>query len=329
MKKLFSLFIILATLSCSTTDDLVNPTTQSPVDVYVSGIKNSYATYWKNNQEFQLSGGLDIRADTISVSNNNIHVLGVKYLNQNDKEFFYWKNNEITNLTEAFSTPEQIVKRITGMEIVGEDVYFVGYTKMPLITAEIYSLVYWKNGVKTVLSTTNKYDNSRIKVLNNDVYITGSNTSNSTGVYVNNIFQSVPDNVNLNGISFKNNEVYVYGSIYNQIEFKGYYKNISTGSEVILPALSRINRLVFEMDDNYSSSTTDILKNETSIYSGTPSIQDSFVLNQNVYVLNNIYGFNNNECKLIINNTSVFNFIFSSNLSFSENSFRGLFVVQN
>lgn len=48
MKKLFSLLVILLTLiSCSNVDDVNNPSTQDPIDVYVAGSKNNQACYWK------------------------------------------------------------------------------------------------------------------------------------------------------------------------------------------------------------------------------------------------------------------------------------------
>lgn len=290
MKKLISLLIIILTFSCNSVGDEVNPDTQEPVDVYVGGQKNNQACYWKNNQVVFLDNGINSSADTIFVANNDVHVLGKRYGDNWITDYLYWKNDVLTNLNETFETPDQMVISITGMDVVGDDVYFVGYTKNPLITAEFYDLVYWKNGLKTVLETAiaNPTIGPKIKIVNNTVYVMG-NTSNCTdscyGIYVNGVFQSVPAGVQLEDLATNGSEVYVFGT--NFTTNSGYYKNITTGVETTITTISSVENFQFDMGNLYYSSLFEIYKNATSIYA-TPQndILITFkVLENNMYVI--------------------------------------------
>lgn len=173
MKNLLSLFSILVLVvasSCSNEDSPNNQQTQNPVDVYVLGQKNGRVCYWKNNQPTVLNQtSVDSTySKKILVSNANVHVLGYSQSSQ-----LYWKNGVVTNLTSTFSDNSQTLRAITDMEVVGNDVYFVGYTKNPEITAEIYDLAYWKNGQKTIVAANvSAIGTSFMTVVNNDVYIT-------------------------------------------------------------------------------------------------------------------------------------------------------------
>lgn len=290
MKKLISLLVILLTFSCNSVDEEVNPDTQEPVDVYVGGQKSNQACYWKNNQQFLLNGGEGASADTLFVANNDVHVLGKKFTNGFIPEYLYWKNNVLTNLSETFGTPDQMILSITGMDVEGDDVYFVGYTKNPMITAEFYDLVYWKNGLKTVLETAiaNPTIGPKIKIVNNTVYVMG-NTSNCTascyGVYVNGIYQSVPDGVQLEDLVLDGSDVYVYGTNFNTNN--GYYKNITTGVETNITTISSVENFQFDMGNLYYSTLFEIYKNATSIYAAPQNdILITFkILENNMYVI--------------------------------------------
>ena len=256
MKKIvIVLLLIISFIQISCSSDIENnTTTANPVDVYVVGKKNSNAAYWKNNQEVLLNNGIGCEADMLMVSNGNIHVFGKKQLDNWTTQFMYWKNNVATNLTETFNTPAQFVRSITGMDVVGEDVYFVGYTKNPLIAAEIYDFVYWKNGNKTVIDgATNPTFKSKIKVVNNIVYVIGNKSNcfnNCHGVFVNGVFQAVPVGVLLNGITVKDNQVYVYGKNNNSTSV--YLKNLTTGTESNIPSISNAIKLLFDNDNLYN-----------------------------------------------------------------------------
>lgn len=328
MKKLLSLFLLLILmlhLSCNSDD--INPSTQNPVDVYVAGVKNYSATYWKNNQPYLLSGGDGGEATKICVSNNNVHVLGKKTSDNWITEYLHWENGNLTNLNTSFNTPEQHVRSITDMEVVGNDVYFVGYTKNPLLTAERYELVYWKNGVKTVLD--NNIDNptfqAKIKVVNNTVYVIGNTSScfNSChGIYVNNVFQSVSVGVLLKDITVKENQAYVYGTITSSNT--GFYKNMATGDETTLTTIPYVFKLLFDDNNTYIADGVNIFKNNTQIYSSSffSFYLDFIALNDNVYILKREGDFGTLDA-LYINDINVFQ-IFGN-----QGKFNSLAVVQN
>jgi hypothetical protein len=330
MKKLISLFIILLTISCSTVDDL-NTSTQNPVDVYIAGVKTNNAAYWKNNQSYLLTGGSGGEATKICVSNNNIHILGKITSDNWITEYLHWENGNLTNLNTLFNTPGQYVHSITDMEVVGDDVYFVGYTKNPLIAAEIYELAYWKNGVKTVLDNNinNPTFQAKIKIVNNTVYVIGYTSScfNSChGIYVNNVFQSVSVGILLKGLAVNDNQVYVYGT--NTTTNTGFYKNLATGVEtnVSFPGDDDLILLCFDNDNMYYSYNTQIYKNGALFYQlptvvgiTFPSIQDFFVLNNNLYKI--IGGLSNNQT-IDVNGTTV-------QTSSSGENFKSLYIVHN
>ena len=326
MKKLISLFVILLTISCSTVDDL-NTSTQNPVDVYIAGVKNYSATYWKNNQPYLLSGGSGGEATKICVSNNNVHVLGKKTLDNWITEYLYWENGNVTNLNASFNTPAQHVRSITDMEVVGNDVYFVGYTKNPLIAAEIYELVYWKNGVKTVLDNNinNPTFQAKIKVVNNTVYVIGytSNCFNSChGIYVNNVFQSFSVGVLSKDITVKENQVYVYGTI--TTTNTGFYKNMATGVETTLTTIPSVYKLLFDNNNTYVADGVNIFKNNTQIYSSSffSFYIDFIALNNNVYILKREGDFGTFDA-LYVNDVNVFQ------IFVDQGKFNSLTVVQN
>lgn len=327
INKLVSLLFAIILIGCTDVDDLVNSSAQNPVDVYIAGVKNHSATYWKNNQPYLLSGGDGGEANKICVSNNNVHVLGKKTSDNWITEYLHWENGNLTNLNTLFNTPGQYVHSITDMEIVGNDVYFVGYTKNPLISAEIYELVYWKNGVKTVLDNNinNPTFQAKIKVVNNVIYVIGytSNCFNSChGIYVNNAFQSVYVGDLLKDITVKENQVYVYGT--NTTTNTGFYKNMATGVETNLTTIPSVYKLLFDNNNTYVADGVNIFKNNTQIYSSSffSFYIDFIALNNNVYILKREGDFGTFDA-LYVNDVNVFQ------IFVDQGKFNSLTVVQN
>lgn len=323
-----ALFTGLLQISCS--EDLVDNDAQAnnSVDVYVAGQKNSEACYWKNNQLVLLdSGGITAPiANKIIVANNDVYVLGIGVGTTTTETFpMFWKNGVLTNLKTSLSTNEEEVMAITDFEIVGNDVYFAGYTKRRIITFEDYSLAYWKNGVKTTVHNYGGYtqNNSKIKIANNTVYITGTNTRNGNinGFYANNVFNEIPNSI-LNGLTVNNNEVYVYGTLNN----RDYYKNINTNSETTFPAtISAISKMLFDNNNLYFTNGASIYKNGTMYDEGQENgsiIMDFKILNNNNYKITQV-GITGYVSYLTING------IETSQIPDSQGTFLSLFVVQN
>ena len=286
MKKLILLLIITLSVSCNS-DDIINPTTQDSVDVYVTGSKNNQACYWKNNVLVMLDvGELSNQTSTqkIIVSNNDVYVLGTAYFPNTDRtEYLFWKNNILTNLSATYLTSNATVLLISDMEIVNNDVYFVGFVQ----EESGPKIAYWKNGQRTVLgSIDNLIDNPKIKVLNNNIYIT-SKVNNVEGYYVNGTFNEL-ENTFLEGLTTNNNQVYVYGGKTNGTN--GYYKNVTTGTETIVSTLNIISKLELDMNNEYYSNGQEIYENTTLIHavpSNAYNIYDFSVLNGNLYLIEN------------------------------------------
>lgn len=331
MKKiLLTLILFSSLLQISCSEDLVNTDTptNNAVDVYVAGQKNNQACYWKNNQPVLLdSGGITAPlANKIIVANNDVYVLGIGVGATTTETFpMFWKNGVLTNLKTSLGTDGEEVMAITDFEIVGNDIYFVGYTKRRIITFEDYSLAYWKNGVKTTVHNYGGYaqNNSKIKIANNTVYITGTNTGsgNINGFYANNVFNEIPNSI-LNGLTVNNNEVYVYGTL-NNID---YYKNINTNSETTFPAtVSAISKMLFDNNNLYFTNGASIYKNGTLYDEGQENggtIMDFKILNNNNYKITQV-GITGYISYLTING------IETSQIPDSQGTFLSLFVVQN
>jgi len=330
MKKiLLTLMVFTGLLQISCSEDLVDtdtPTNNS-VDVYVAGQKNSQACYWKNNQLVLLdSGGITApTANKIIVANNDVYVLGIGVGTTTTETFpMFWKNGVLTNLKTSLSTDGEEVMTITDFEVVGNDVYFVGYTKRRIITFEDYSLAYWKNGVKTVVRDYGAYVQNypKIKAVNNTVYIAASNTGALTlnGYYTNNVFTEIPF-ATLTGLAKNNNEVYAYGTANSG----GYYKNITTGTETSFPAVAAISSMFFENNNVYLTDVASIYKNGVLHDAGQPQlggIMDFKILNNNTYKITQV-GIDSYISYLTINGVE------AAELPDSQGTFLSLFVVQN
>lgn len=330
MKKiLLTLMVFTGLLQISCSEDLVDndtPTNNS-VDVYVAGQKNSQACYWKNNQLVLLdSGGITApTANKIIVANNDVYVLGIGVGTTTTETFpMFWKNGVLTNLKTSLSTDGEEVMAITDFEVVGNDVYFVGYTKRRIITFEDYSLAYWKNGVKTVVRDYGAYVQNypKIKAVNNTVYIAASNTGALTlnGYYTNNVFTEIPF-ATLTGLAKNNNEVYAYGTANSG----GYYKNITTGTETSFPAVAAISSMFFENNNVYLTDVASIYKNGVLHDAGQPQlggIMDFKILNNNTYKITQV-GIDSYISYLTINGVE------AAELPDSQGTFLSLFVVQN
>jgi hypothetical protein len=166
--------------------ELVNDTTKnstatgiivSDTDVYICGMINNVATYWKNGIAHSLAGGISTLA--ITISGSDIYVTGITYANGNTSAA-YWKNGVLVNLSDnaKYVFP-------TTIAVNGNDVYVAGTSFTPIIMA-VENLVYWKNGIETILGPTlsqpELYSAGTISMALNgsDIYITGSANTGST-----------------------------------------------------------------------------------------------------------------------------------------------------
>ena len=328
-----SIAILILNASCSKVENVISPPkTVGPVDVYVAGKKDNHACYWKNNQEIILDNGTMSRSNAtkIIVSNGDVYVLGTYQMGFNPApNYVYWKNGLMTNISNTFSASLDSVDNIADMEIVGNDVYFLGYTTQTTLTGNTASFVYWKNGVKTTvadyLNLNGLFNFGQIKIVNNTVFIIGAKDIADTitkGYFINNNF--TPSFQTLNGITVNGLDVYVYGGNFNPSNL--YYKNLITGQEVSFFPANEIIKMVYDDADKYTSDYHNVLKNDTTIYSvplpAFDRVKDFEVLNGNTYIISQLGDFGTYD-HLYINNVDVLNF--QSNFS----SMNDIAIVQN
>lgn len=336
MKKVLLAFILLTGLlqtSCSS--DLVSETTTTTinsVDVYVAGQKDNQACYWKNNQPVLLEseGIFGTIANKIIVHNDDVYVLGQGVsTNPLQAPPLFWKNGVLTNLKTNLSNDTEEVTSITDFEVVGNDVYFVGYTRKTIVAFEDYSLFYWKNTIQTLVHNYGGYaqNQARIKVTNNTVYVTGTNNGNVNttgqidGYYANGAFNPIQNSI-LTGLAADNNTIYTFGSLNES----GYYKNITTNSETTIPTTTTgITKMDFDNNNMYLTDGAHIYKNgvlfdEGQIAGGT--IYDFKILNDNIYKITQagVFSF---ISYLTINGVE------TMSLPNSDGSFLSIYVVQN
>ena len=122
-------------------------------DVYVAGnIQSSIplAVYWKNGTQVPLPNtGLPTSASSIAVSGSNVYVAG----NVNGGASGYWTNGTPTPFSNTNpGLPVQIA-------VNGTDVYAAGDTALPTVNNN-YVAAYWKNGTRSMLSTSAAYSNA-------------------------------------------------------------------------------------------------------------------------------------------------------------------------
>ena len=335
MKNIFhylSIIALMLTVSCST-NSTTNPPTKNPVDVYVAGRKNGKACYWKNNQIVVLDNEImsNSNATKIIVSNGDVYVLGTYVADiAPTPQYVYWKNGVKTFLMQTLSDSNQVLNRIIDFDVYGNDTYFIGFTKNPLLTVETYDFVCWKNGVKTIYTANGtKYEQHAIKVYNNIVYVTGvkiiSGHQLERGYFVNNTFVKSENFFN-SKFAIKNNSVCVYGRVFYPVEpYPSFFKNLNTGTETSLP-IAFLNKLVCDDNDNYVSDDIKILKNNTIIYNvplpDFDKIKDFEVLNGNTYIISQLGDFGTTD-HLYINNVDVFN------IESNSSSMNYIAIVQN
>lgn len=201
-------------------------------DLYFAGTINRKAAYWKNGvlQELPTRGNISV-ANNIFVDDEKVYVVGNEVFSGKNIGVL-WTNGEPTYLSENSRSVD-----LTGVTVIGEDVYVVG-TENPSSTQTGSTFArYWKNGDAHWLQEgpTNSWARD-IKEHNGQVYMVfdvvegfGNNT-----VYYHkngeNIKMSTGDKpANCHAVALKGNNIYGAGHI---SYVAAYFKN---DTEVVLP----------------------------------------------------------------------------------------------
>ncbi|MCB0745684.1 MAG: hypothetical protein KDC67_17405, partial [Ignavibacteriae bacterium] len=176
--------------------------------------------------------------------------------------------------------------QINDMYIDGNDVYFCGHIGN-YTTKEI---CYWKNGVKTTLSSNDSGSAYLMLVSNNELYFTAQSNS-GRGYYKNGVFTDETYYCAIYGLSKINNEVYLYGmkdSSLTGSNYQGYYKNLTTGISTYVSNVEIIRNLNGDNNNLYFNDGINFYTNNiptTFFYSGVTGIIDFKIVNNNSYIL--------------------------------------------
>lgn len=320
MKKFGFVFLAILTLiSCNKNDDFEpNSLNPSSVDVYVTGKFNGNPCYWKNTQLFLLDdGGISNSiAEKVMVSGSDVYVLGnTRYLNA-----LYWKNGVLIDLKSQLNPNNEPFFQINDMYIDGNDVYFCGHIGN-YTTREI---CYWKNGVKTTISSNDNGSAYSMLISNNDLYFTAQGNS-GRGYYKNGVFTDETYYSVSFGLSKINNDVYLFGykdSTLTGSNYQGYFKNLTTGVSTYLSNLDYVRNLNGDNNNLYYSDGVNFYINNTLttfFYSGM-GIIDFKIVNNNSYILS-IEDTSDVNFYLDINNTN------SMQINAADGEFTSILVI--
>lgn len=342
MKTLILPFLLLLTLfiSCSQNSDEIETLQKNAAsyDVYVAGMENYKACYWKNNVKTSLVSPDSTSASKIIVENNDVHVFGKTKTTFNGT-YYYWENNVRKDLKQYLGISTNVEYQIFDMAIDNGDDYFVGYydTTSP-IANQRYAVCVWKNGVKTVLNTYDSiiYTSSQLSIFNHQLYISSMINDGNTiksGYFINNTFHEVPNITWLGNFTETSTGInFLYARDQNY-----YYRQLATNTETPVGIAS--NQNLFEGKITGESNSNDLYvmgatlenfyykNNIQTIVPIEPTysvIKDMFVLDNNMYVIKQnplLTG-----SKVYINNVESQSI---SNSATNLNAFNSIFVVAN
>lgn len=354
MKNLILPFILLLTLVFSCRENDIDEGFEKKTgsyDVYVAGEENNIACYWKNGIKTNLVNGTNITARKIIVENNDVYVFATSNGSPN---YYIWKNNAKIDINQHIgmnnntTNPSDYHHVINDFQVEQGNIFLFGFVSSPIIQLpngnnfNTIELCYWKNGVKTLLFTSNSNFNQsyvttrNFTVYNGDVYTPVnkilnklSNSPYELGYFKNSIYHTVASNSEFKSfthISKGSNGVYL--SIHDNINNNTYYKNLISNTDSYF---SQTNKGKFYIDgtDIYDfNNGSNYLKNDIAIpltyASGFDNIVDLLALNQNVYQIRSKFTSDIKESsKVYINNTEV------QHINVINGTFNSIFVVEN
>jgi hypothetical protein len=195
-------------------------------DIYVAGVSNDTAVYWKNGLEVHLSDGTkEAMANSIFVTtNNDVYVAGTMYtegLFSGPYKAAIWKNGAVSIID---NNPQSVFSEAYAITVSGSDVYVGGYT-----TNGPEFATYWKNGTPTVVGGANSSIYG-LSINGNDLYTSGESFvgDSSYATYWKNGQATVLGPGTSTSLFVSNNNVYTAG--YQDIrgaDYGAYWKNQS------------------------------------------------------------------------------------------------------
>lgn len=341
------LVLLLFCTSCHHDEDPQEKT--ASYDVYVGGVDNFKACYWKNGQQTFVQGGENIQGTQIIVDHNDVYLFGTNIKNIIPGfEWYFWKNGVKHNIAQYLNIASDSHFSILGEMVVNNgDIYFAGTMTNPTPTSEQdkYQYCYWKNGVKTVLESygtaTPIMSGGGMKIFNNDIYVAARKNFNYSptptwdlGYYKNGTYHTMINTDQFVAHSFINDPSNTSQSyllikhVNNQSNAVSFGKSITSGNDLQVPAniiQSEISQMHFEGSDRYYVGKDFYYKNNTLIpvntANGFNNIGRFEVKDQNIYTTR--YNPSQESVKFYINDVETL-----SLPNITKGCFNSIFVVK-
>ncbi|WP_415328332.1 hypothetical protein [Chryseobacterium sp. MMS23-Vi53] len=323
------LFLLTFVISCTTNDMETIQEKTTSYDVYVGGVDEFNACYWKNGQKVSLAGGENLQGTYIAVENNNVYMLanniGSLGGSNTIPAWYFWKNGVKYNVAQYLNvTPNTInepnnFQLYNNLTIKNGDIYFNGIMKnpTPTSTTDQYLFCSWKNGVRTVLETSETAASLTLGAygfFNNDVYISkryygtpGNWTNWEVGYYKNNVYHFLTNSLIPRKFLSDNSVLYL-----SLVDMNGnfYLKNILTNTDVTVPtniSQSGITDFSWDGSDIYYIGKNFYFKNNNQVQISDPNnfnnIGHFIAKDQNIYMTRT--NTNGTAVKFFINNTEI------------------------
>lgn len=193
---------ILITSACS--KNIPTPTFTPGYTIYFAGQSGSYAAYWKNGRQINLSNNAD--AYGITLSDSDVYISGAVNLGA-DEMATYWKNGKKVQLESAG------ISHAFGIAVDGSDVYCSGDYFGPLYSGRD-TAVYWKNGKRIALSPFTNGVARSVYVYGSTVYITGQvwGTFDTAVVWENAVQTWYGTSGSMNALAITGNDIFFVGN---------------------------------------------------------------------------------------------------------------------
>ncbi|WP_261512873.1 hypothetical protein [Chryseobacterium paludis] len=322
------LFLLISIVSCKQDNDELLEKNTTSVDLYVAGVENNQACYWKNGQKIILPNGTGLYAMQIIVENNNVYVYGgmtSEFANiPPSKHLYLWKNGTRYNLDEYLQDvpdpdPNNYFDISSRMVVENGNVYFCGSLRNPnpLPNQGPNTFYSWKNGIKTMISDSNEgLISGTYALINNDIYLSIRKNQQynpitwETGFYKNSTYFPLTNDSHI--LDFYKDSTGIYAYIRNILTGEKYFKNIQTNAILSLPSNppGEITLVVWDNNDKYYIGDNFYYKNSTLIQLNDPNGYNKIarfnIKNNQIYTIRYKDGSNPSPfAKVFINDTEV------------------------